>query len=74
MRDQLQGYILHPLSLTDQFPTNNIFSSLPDPSEETYVSKEGNDNDDKSNILNNLEESNINEELRILIKVNYYRF
>ncbi|CAI2184367.1 17179_t:CDS:10, partial [Funneliformis geosporum] len=69
MRDQLQGYILHPLSLTDQFPTNNIFSSLTDPSEDTCVIKEENDNDNKSNILNNSEESNINEELRILIKI-----
>src|SRR3954470_130195 len=73
IREQLQGYISHPLSSSDQFLTSpSVLPSLTNPSEDPNVSKEGNDNDGELNILNNTpEESNIHEELRILIKVNF---
>jgi hypothetical protein len=73
IREQLQGYISHPLSSSDQFSTSpSVPPSLTNPSEEPNVSKEEYDNDGEPNTLNNTsEESNTHEELRILIKVNF---
>ena len=73
IREQLQGYISHPLSSSDQFSTSpSVPSSLANSSENANVPKEENDKDGEYNMLNNSsEESNIHEELRILIKVNF---
>jgi hypothetical protein len=65
IREQLQGYISHPLSSVDQFSTSPVHSSLSNPSEDPDIKEEI----DNENILSNTEESNIHEELRILIKV-----
>lgn len=67
IREQLQGYISHPLSSLDQFSTSPVLPSLSNPSEDPDIKEEA----DNENILSNSEESNIHEELRILIKVIY---
>ncbi|CAG8617646.1 1714_t:CDS:10 [Cetraspora pellucida] len=71
IRDQLQGYIIHPLSSPESSQptlTAEVFSALKNSTENTKEIKDEND----SNYLNsNTDESNSTEELRILIKANF---
>ncbi|CAG8746507.1 424_t:CDS:2, partial [Cetraspora pellucida] len=71
IRDQLQGYIIHPLSSPEPSQpslTAEVFSALKNSTEDTKEIKDENE----SNYLNsNTDESNSTEELRILIKANF---